>query len=398
MSKHNQTKFVKKRHQTIVKVAKRIVAPFFRTKAKFHLKPFDLTPYGPSLIISNHVHPFDPIFITDTFDQQIYYIASEIIFSNGLISRLLEYAFAPIPKTKSQTDINAIKQMITIAKEGGSVGVFVEGNSSFNGETYPFADSIGKLVLMLKLPLVIFNFKGGYLTKPRWSRYPKKGRYEGSVRQVIPYEDYRYMSAEQIGEMVREKIDINAYRDHLDVDYKGKRRAEGLQRLLFTCPECHGVNTVFTKGHYYHCKQCGIKALYDERGYLELPHLGRQDLVTLDKQNLIEYEKFILANPSFNLTYDARMIHIFKRNRIHQGRVTITLSQEGLSVIKQKNGQITQFTLDTIDAVAIQQQQLLLFYIEGQPTIGMRLNTIDSPYQMMKTFELFKKKAKELQL
>ena len=123
--------------------------------------------------------------------------------------------------------------MITIAREGGSVGVFVEGNSSFNGALYPFADSIGKLVLMLKLPLVIFNFKGGYLTKPRWALYAKKGKFTGEVREVIHYDTYKHMSAEAITNLIRDKININAYIDTLGVDYDGKNERKDCKGYCF---------------------------------------------------------------------------------------------------------------------------------------------------------------------
>lgn len=384
-------KHVKQRHQIIVKIAKTLVAPFFRAKLGFKLQPFDLKPYGPCLIISNHVTPFDPIFVTDTFGQQIYYLASEVIFSNGLISRVLEFCFAPIAKSKSQTDFAAIKEMINIAKEGGSVAVFVEGNSSFNGENYPFEDSIGKLVLMLKLPLVMFNLKGGYLTKPRWSIYQKKGRYTGEVKRIIPYEDYKHMGVEEISNLIRDNIKINAYTDSLNVDYKGKRRAEGLQRLLFACPVCHTPNNVYTKGKHYFCKECGLKAEYDLRGYLDITSRGKVDLVTLDHENLSAYEIYLKNNPSFSLTYQGRMIHIHKRRRAQKGQVSITLDKDGLTIVKKRKGEITQFPFDSINAIAVQQQNLLLIYIANQPTIGVRLNNIDSPYQMMITYEILKR-------
>lgn len=390
MEKQVKRKFVKDRHQVFVAIGRALVAPILRRKVNYKRQTFDLKKIGPSLIVSNHVTAFDPIFVTDTFGQQIYYIASEVIFSNGLISRALEYAYAPIPKAKSQTDITAIKQMIKIAREGGSVGVFVEGNSSFNGALYPFTDSIGKLVLMLKIPLVIFNFKGGYLTKPRWALYQKKGKFTGFVREVIPYEQYKTMSAEQISELIKEKIDINAYTDSLNVDYKGKNRAEGLQRLLFTCPECHHVNSVYTKGHYYYCEHCGLKAEYDKRGYLNLPERGKVDLVSLDRENLDYYEKFLQNNHTFSLTYRGDLIYMYKRRRRRQGKVMITLGSNGLTLIKKRGGDIVLFPLSQIDAVAVQQTRMLIFYIKDQSTIAVKLNDIDSPYQMMKTFDIFK--------
>lgn len=390
MKTTTKRKFVKNRHQILTSVGRVIASPFVRWKLHYRMQPYDLSSLGPCLIVSNHVTPFDPIFLTDTVARPIYYIASDIIFSNGLISRVLEYCFAPIPKSKSQTDISAIKQMITIAREGGTVGVFVEGNSSFNGALYPFTDSIGKLVLMLKLPLVIFNIHGGYLTKPRWALYQKHGKVTGFVREVVAYEEYKTWGAEKISDYIREKINVNAYKDSLNVDYRGKKRAEGLQRLLFMCPACHHVNTVSTKGNYYYCSHCNLKTEYDKRGYLDLPKRGKADLVTLDKENLEHYHEFLKKHIGFTLTYKGELIHMYKRRRQHFGKVIITLGANGLTMVKKRGGEITLFPLSQIDAVAVQQQAMLIFYIENQPTIAVKLNKLDSPYQMMKTFEIFK--------
>ena len=72
--------------------------------------------------------------MTSIFGHQIYYVASELIFSLGWKSRLLTHCFAPIPKTKSMADVTTVKNIMQIVKEGGSVGVYVEGNATMTGD------------------------------------------------------------------------------------------------------------------------------------------------------------------------------------------------------------------------------------------------------------------------
>ena len=80
----------------------------------------------PYLILFNHQTAFDQFFTSIAFKKHIYYIASEDLFSNGFLSKLITWLVAPIPFRKSTSDIAAIKNCLRIVKEGGSIGMAPE--------------------------------------------------------------------------------------------------------------------------------------------------------------------------------------------------------------------------------------------------------------------------------
>ena len=98
----------------------------------------------------NHQTSFDQFFIGMSYDGPIYYLATEDIFSLGIISRIIDFLVAPIPIKKQTTDLKAIKNCVKVAKEGGTIALFPEGNRTFHGKTLYFKPSIIKLIRLIK--------------------------------------------------------------------------------------------------------------------------------------------------------------------------------------------------------------------------------------------------------
>ena len=133
----------------------------------------------------NHQTAFDQFFIGMAFDEPVYYIATEDIFSLGWISRLLDFLVASIPIKKQTTDLKAIKSCVKVAKEGGSIALFPEGNRTFHGKTLYFKSSIVKLIRLTKLPVAIMRVEGGFGVQPRWSDVVRKGSMHAYPARII---------------------------------------------------------------------------------------------------------------------------------------------------------------------------------------------------------------------
>ena len=62
--------------------------------------------------------------------------------------------------------MEAIRKTKRIVQAGGSIGIFPEGNTTYNGQTATIQASTVKLIRMLKIPVIIINMKGFYLSFP----------------------------------------------------------------------------------------------------------------------------------------------------------------------------------------------------------------------------------------
>ena len=71
---------------------------------KFNLTYEDLQVDGPVLLIPNHVCAWDPLLVAMSLrEKQIYYVASEHLFRLGVLTRLLNWLVAPIPRRKASS-------------------------------------------------------------------------------------------------------------------------------------------------------------------------------------------------------------------------------------------------------------------------------------------------------
>lgn len=220
----------------------------------------------PYFILSNHNGALDPFMLAQSFRQPIYFVASDHIFRLGFVSRVITWLVAPIPIVKSAIDIRAIRQILTIQKEGGTVCLFPSGNRSFTGPEMPIPAATGKLVKQLKVPVLLYRFEGGYLTSPRWARSHRKGEMTGRVVRELSPEEIATLSVDAINRILAEALDADPYLEPQNQRaFAGRHLAEYLERVLFVCPQCRGLNTLRSAGERLSCA-CGLTVRYRPDG------------------------------------------------------------------------------------------------------------------------------------
>lgn len=389
---NKRKKYVRRRHEFFAKSARilfgwllRLILGYRGKRVRLHKQ------YKPYLFISNHVSAFDPILSTLTMGEQIYYLASEHIFSKGFTSRLLEYTYAPIPKSKSQIDIAAIRQIITVSQEGGNVGIYIEGNSTMTGNVSSVPAAIGKLALLLKRPIVIFNFDVGYLKNPRWSISKRKGTFKGAVKEVLSYEDYKDKDEQVLSDYLINAISVNAYEQNKHQTFPGKNNARGLERLIFTCPACNGVNTLLTKGNNYSCTACLFTMHYDAKGYLHSEKFSApKTTIALDKENKLRYQELWLKNKEMQVTAHATYSDLSQRRRKKRGVVHVTFNKAGLHFAFTNKQAPIFFRIDEINMIAMAQKENVIVYLNNGATKLLQLSrqTKASAYQFVVTFQI----------
>ena len=210
-------------------------------------------------ILSNHQTAFDQFFVSMSFPQHVYYVTSEDLFSMGWLSRLIAWLVAPIPFRKSTADLNGVKNCLRVAREGGSIGMFPEGNRTYSGTTEYMKSSVASLVRATKLPLVLYRIEGGYGAHPRWSDTIRKGKMRAYVSKIIQPEEYKDMTNEALFEIIKKELYVD---ERLDKTcFYGKKNAEFLDRVLYFCPFC-GLSELDSSGDTVSCRKCGMQVRY----------------------------------------------------------------------------------------------------------------------------------------
>lgn len=225
----------------------------------------------PYLVLSNHSCDLDPALVGMSFPRHMYFVASEHIYRQGFLSKILLYCFGPIAKIKGASDKMMVLKVVKTLRENKNVCIFPEGNRTWTGRNMPVTNAIGKLVKVSGANLVTYKLTGGFFTNPRWGYGIRKGKMEGRVVRVYTKEELAEMTPEQVTEIIRNDIDENAYARQKEemIAYKGKKLAEGMECALCVCPQCKKIDIIETKDDTVSCKLCGPLAVYNNYGFFE---------------------------------------------------------------------------------------------------------------------------------
>jgi len=214
----------------------------------------------PVLVLFNHVTGYDQFFVSLAFRQHIYYVAMEDLFSNGFVSGLIRFLVGPIPIKKHTTDLKAMKDIVTCAKEGGSIGIAPEGNRTYSGRTCEMKRGITSMCKLLKMPVVLYHIDGGYGVWPRWGGR-RKGRIDCTIKRVLEPSEYLKWSDDELYDVIKKELSCDEARS--DRIFKSRHSAEYLERAMYICPFC-GFAEFESKGDIIRCKSCDRKIRYGQ--------------------------------------------------------------------------------------------------------------------------------------
>ena len=255
-------KWCKVRHKFWFTIMRPIFSFLFWKKYGYKAENYKLDRKQNYLIICNHSCSLDPFMLGKSFFRPIYFVASDDLLKNGFISKIMKHTVAPIPIRKGTMDISSIRNCISIAKEGGTIGIFPEGNRTYSGEISYLGINLVKFIRKLDLPLIIYHIDGGYGLDPRWGKKSRRGKgSRGYVQRLLSKEELCSLKDEELLKIINTNLSQEI---SPSLRFKSKEKAEYLERVLFVCPKCHALETLISEKNAIRCKCCSLEATYEE--------------------------------------------------------------------------------------------------------------------------------------
>jgi 1-acyl-sn-glycerol-3-phosphate acyltransferase len=224
---------------------------------------------GPFLLLANHTHIIDYIFISCLFPFHIRWVAGAHLFKKRFVRLIVKKYAQCISKEQGRSDISTVMEMKKVLKGGSPVGLFPEGTRTWDGSTAMDDEQyllMAKLIRYLKVPVLFVNNKGGFACKPRWREMEADGPVTISLRAFVRPEEYLDMPIPDLKELIRTDFFFSndEWQNEARIPYYCSKGAEGLQRVLYICPVCHKLGTHVTDGNTMTCSSCGAVTTMDE--------------------------------------------------------------------------------------------------------------------------------------
>ena len=129
---------------------------------------------GPFLLIANHQSYLDPVLIQAVVPRPMYTMAKSTEFSNPLIGGFLK-RLKSFPVRRFEIDPQAVRIALRHLEEDRGVGIYIEGERTWDGELKPARLGTVRLILKAGVPVIPCGISGAYDVWPRWHRRIRRG-------------------------------------------------------------------------------------------------------------------------------------------------------------------------------------------------------------------------------
>ena len=178
-----------------------------------------------------------------------------------------------IPTLKYVNDLTLVRDILyTVRKLKSSVLMYPEAAYSLDGTATVLPDSLGKMVKVMKTPVVMIKTYGAFLRDPLYNNLQlRKVKISADMKYVLSPDDIEKMTPNEINKVLREEFTFDNFKWQQENKVKIDEpfRADGLNRVLYKCPSCKTEGKTVGKGKYLRCTACGKKYELTEYGYMK---------------------------------------------------------------------------------------------------------------------------------
>ena len=240
---------------------------------KFKCKKVGMEKLGkkePALFLMNHSGFIDMEIVVSSLYPRVFNI---ITTSDAFVGMdWLMRQIGCVPTNKFTSDANLVRDMMHIVrKQHSSIVLYPEASYSFDGTCTTMGDSTGKLIKLLKVPVVMIKTEGAFHRTPLYNDlHVRKNKVSATMTYLLSTEQINEMTPDEINKIVDEHFNYDHFKWQLETKLKIDHplRADKLNRVLYKCPRCMAEGKTEGKGITLTCKACGAAYEMDEYGQL----------------------------------------------------------------------------------------------------------------------------------
>ncbi|MBE6701402.1 MAG: hypothetical protein E7582_05900 [Ruminococcaceae bacterium] len=240
------------------------------TKFKYQKVRMEEAGEGPYLILMNHSSFIDlkiaskilyplPYSIVCTFDT--------LVGKEWLMRRI-----GCIPTQKFVNDPTLIFDILkTIKNKKQSVLMYPEAGYTLDGTTTELPRKMGKFLKRLGVPVLMIFAEGAFLRDPLYNGLKlRKTKTHATLSCLFTKEEIESLSENELDKRLDEAFKYDHFKTQFEQKIKIDEpfRADGLERVLYKCPNCLKEDACHGNGTKITCSHCNKSYTMDEYGRL----------------------------------------------------------------------------------------------------------------------------------
>lgn len=334
----------------------------------------------PFLVLGTH-HAFMDFYITPLalFPRRANYVSELEGFEN--FGEWLYRQAGCLGTRKFVGDIALIKNIKRVMERKGILVLYPEARYANAGTSSQLPKSVGKLAKHLDVPLVTIHMHGNYLQSPIWNLKKRRGvPLQTTIRQLFTRDELRAASVEEVNEKIKDALayDEYAWQKEQQIYIKAPWRAEGLEHVLYQCPQCGAQFRMRAQGAELFCACCSARWHMTELGELE----SATDATRLHIPNWYEWQRTEVQQEidegKYHLDMRVRVESLPNaKNFINLGEGRLVHGRKGFALQFTDYGQMHENTLYVTPAAAFSIHTEYDYRDKGQ---CITLSTLDNTY------------------
>ncbi len=307
---------------------------------------------GPFVVIANHQAAFDFANLIGATKERMSFVVSNSFYNSLPVKGVMD-KIGVLPKQQFQTTLKDIGRMKAVLENGAPLVIYPAGLMSEDGLSTPIPCSTYKFLKWLGVDVYAAKTSGTYFCTPKWSKKRRRGRTYVDIYKLFSKEELHELDETVIKERTDEALLFDAYREQEDnlVRYKDGDNIEGLENVLYKCPECGAEFSVSVKDkNTICCSVCGFAHKSDKYGFLH--NVGKTAnvfrYVSDWSRKIYESLKKDIENGLFSSIFTRAKISTIdgeKKKFVEIGEADIVLTEEKFDINGNLGGEVCELSV-----------------------------------------------------
>lgn len=215
--------------------------------SKYSFDKIDIYDDKSCVFVTPKIAKLDRVFIQKCLNKKFVFMNEQT--NNEIVDGTIN------PKKLEQvlSEINKLSSM------GFSISMSLSDEPSVFGENKTITKSLALFLYKTKLDIKILTFPGEYFAVPVWSNIYRRTKIYSNQNITIKQRMLEGFSEKEIVKTIQESTPSSAstYSSKFYLNLKSNKLAQGLETVIYCCPNCENLLSLYSEFSCIKCKNCG---------------------------------------------------------------------------------------------------------------------------------------------